>query len=82
MKSWFSKLIKPKFFELGYNEKDHCIKKKNPNTSETICSICDFSICPFADKEWFDHVRNCEHLFLRNFILTKSMGIDNIEEYK
>ena len=28
MKSWFSKLIKPKCFELGYNEKDHCIKKK------------------------------------------------------
>ena len=56
--------------------------KKYP---KTIYSICDFSICPFADKGWFDSLSNFEHLFLQIIYFykqMKSMEIDNIEEYK
>ena len=56
--------------------------KKYP---KTIYSICDFSICPFADKGWFDSFSNFEHLFLQIIYFykqMKSMEIDNIEEYK
>ena len=56
--------------------------KKYP---KTIYSICDFSICPFAGKGWFDSFSNFEHLFLQIIYFykqMKSMEIDNIEEYK
>ena len=74
LKAWFNKIIKPKFFEVGYNKKDSR-KKKNPVTNETLCCICD----PYTDKGWFDHVIEVEHLFLRNiysYSQIKTMGID------
>ena len=42
LKDWFTKLIKPKMFELDYNKKEEW-KKQNPITDSTICSICKFS---------------------------------------
>ena len=42
LKDWFTKLIKPKFFELDYDKKEEW-KKQNPITDSTIFSICKFS---------------------------------------
>ena len=84
LKAWFNKIIKPKFFEVGYDKKDSW-KEKNPVTNETLCCICDFPLDPYADKGWFDHVIEAEHLFLRNiysYLQMKTMGIDDICEYK
>ena len=41
VKLWFTKLIKPRFYELEYTKKDDW-RKKNPLTSDTVCTICDF----------------------------------------
>ena len=61
------------------------IGKKNPPTAETVCTICDFSLDPYAENGWFNHVVNFEHLFFRNIYSPsqmKSMNIDDIDEYK
>ena len=43
LKEWFSRIIKPKFFELD-DIKKQIFLKKNPidHQSKTICSICEF----------------------------------------
>lgn len=45
LKLWFNKAIKPRFFEIEY-ELRHNRRNKNPKTSDTLCSICDFPINP------------------------------------
>lgn len=84
LKAWFTKLIKPKSFELDYDKKEQW-KKQNPLTDSIICSICYFPLDPYSDNGWFEHVAKSEHLFLRNMYLAielKEMGIDDFSEYK
>ena len=84
LKAWYNNIIKPKFFEVGYDKKDSW-KEKKPVTNETLCCICDFPLGPYADKGWFDHVIEVEHLFLRHiysYSQMRTMSIDDICEYK
>ena len=46
LKGWFSKLIKPKCFELDYEKNNQYWKKHNLVTDSTKCSICDFPLDP------------------------------------
>lgn len=48
-------------------------KKKNPVTSETTCSICDFPLEPGSENGWFDHVVKAEYLFLKNIYSESEM---------
>ena len=41
LKLWFEKIIKPRFAELEYTEKDH-FRQKNNCAKDTPCSICVF----------------------------------------
>ena len=45
LKLWFNKAIKPRFFEIEYELRRNW-RNKNPKTSDTLCSICDFPINP------------------------------------
>ena len=77
----FTKLIKPRFYELQYTKKDDW-RKKNPLTSDRVCTICNFQMDPKAENRWLDHV--IEHLFKRNIYSPsqmKTMGIEDIGEY-
>ena len=56
---WFNKIIKPRFFEIQYSQKEH-FRQKNPITNQTLCSICDFPMDPQADNGWLDHVIKAE----------------------
>ena len=61
------------------------MEKKNPAADETTCSICNLPLDPYAEKGWFDHVVDSEHLFLRNIYShsqIKTMSIDDVDEYK
>ena len=78
---WFNKIIKPRFFEIQYSQKEH-FRQKNPITNQTLCSICDFPMDPQANNGWLDHVIKAEHLFLKNIYdqdEMKNMEIDNLD---
>ena len=62
LKLWFTKLIKPRFYELEYTKKDDW-RKKNPFTSDTVCTICGFPMDPYAENGWLDHVIKSEYVF-------------------
>ena len=62
---WFSRIIKPKFFELDDIKKQIFFNENSIDQSKTICSICGF-LLNIDGKSWFDFVLNCKHQFLRN----------------
>ena len=62
LKFWFNKIIRPIFFELDYSQKES-FKRDNPITKNTLYSICEFPINPYADNGWLDHVAQSVHLF-------------------
>ena len=75
---WFSRIIKPNFFETD-DIKKQIYKKENPIvSSKTICSICDF-LLDVAKGVWFNFVVKCEHLFLRNIYSTSDLIEIDIE---
>ena len=84
LNEWFSRIIKPKFFELD-NIKKQIYLKENPMVrSETKYSICGFPIDAEGGDGWFDFVVKCEHLFLRNiytFNELEQMDIETEEKY-
>ena len=76
---WFSRIIKPKFFEID-DIKEQIYLKENPVVrSKTKCSICGFPIDADGGDGWFDFVVKCEHLFLRNIYTSNELEQMNIE---
>ena len=83
LKFWFNKIIKPRSFEVDYNQKDR-FEKDNLITKENLCSICDFPINLHSDNGWLEHAAKPEHLFLRNIYdqyQMKTMKIDGFNDY-
>ena len=76
---WFSRIIKPKFFDLDDNKKQIFVKENPIDQSKTMCSICGFSLNVESDG-WFDFVVKCEHLFLRNIYNLFLRNIYNFDE--
>ena len=84
MKEWFSKIIKPQFFEIDHDKKQD-FRKKNPVDSNTVCYLCDFPLSADSEKGWFDFVVRCKYLFLKNIYSyndLKQMNIENEENYE
>ena len=48
LKDWFSRIIKPKFFEIDAAEKQK-FRKDNPLDKSSLCCLCDFYLA--ADSE-------------------------------
>ena len=65
LKDWFSRIIKPKFFEIDSAEKQK-FRKDNPLDKNLLRRLCDFPLAVDSEKDWFDFVVRCEYLFLRN----------------
>ena len=83
LKLWFNKIIKPRFFEVDYSQKDR-FEKDNPITKNTLCSICDFPINPHSDNGWLEYIAKSEHLFLGNIYdqsQMKTTEIDDLNDY-
>ena len=84
LNDWFSRIIKPKFFELDDIKKQIYLKENPIDQSKTICSVCGF-LLNVDGEGWFDFVLKCEHLFLRNIYtfddLKKKMEIETEEKY-
>ena len=79
LNEWFSRIIKPKFFETD-DIKEQIYLKENPVVrSETKCSICGFPIDAEGGDGWFDLVVKCEHLFLRNIYTSNELEQMNTE---
>ena len=79
LNEWFSRIIKPKFFEID-DIKEQIYLKENPVArSKTKCSICGFPIDADGGDGWFDFVVKCEHLFLRNIYTSNELEQMNIE---
>ena len=49
LKAWFGKIIKPKFFEIDYTNRQD-FRKKNPVDSSTVCYLCDFPLVVDSKK--------------------------------
>ena len=84
LKYWFSRLIKPNFFEIDSDKKQK-FRKGKPIDKDSLCCICDFPIAVHDEKGWLDFVVKCEYLFLRNIYSykdLKQMKIENEENYK
>ena len=84
LKDWFSRIIKPKFFEIDSAEKQK-FRKDNTLDKNSVCCLCDFPLAVDSEKGWFDFVVRCEYLFLRNIYPyedLKQMNIKNEENYK
>ena len=84
LKDWFSRIIKPKFFEIDSAEKQK-FRKDNPLDKNSLCCLCDFPLAADSEKGWFDFVVRCEYLFLRNIYSyenLKQMNIENEENYE
>ena len=41
-------------------------RENNPQTNETLCSICDFPLKPRVKTGWAEDVFKAEYLFLEN----------------
>ena len=83
LNKWFSRIIKPKFFELDDIKKQTFLKENPLDQSKTICSICGF-LLNIDGEGWFDFVLKCEHLVLRNiytFDHLKKMEIETEVKY-
>ena len=65
LNEWFSRIIKPRFFELEDIKKQIFFKENPIDQSKTTCSICGF-LLNIDGEGWFDFVLKCENLFLRN----------------
>ena len=65
LKGWFSRIIKPIFFETDSAKKKK-FRKDKPIDKDSLCYICDFPIAVDGEKGWFDFVVECKYLFLRN----------------
>lgn len=84
LKSWHTRIMKPKCFELDSYDKKEWIKN-NPLTRDAVCTICDFPMDPESESGWFDHAAKTEHLILRNIYSTEEMEkmeISNIDDCK
>ena len=84
LKASFTKIIKPKFFEIDCTKKQD-FRKENPVGSSTLCYLCDFPLVADSEKGWFDFVAGCEYLFLKNIYTYndfKEMNIKNEENYE
>ena len=56
----------------------------NPQTNETICTICDFPLNPRVENELAKHIFKAEYLFLENIFSQKQLvklKIENFERY-
>ena len=84
LKYWFSRLIKPNFFEIDSDKKQK-FRKGKPFDKDSLCCICDFPIAVDGEKSWFDFVVECEYLFPGNIYSyedLKQMKIENGENYE
>ena len=78
LKNWFVAEIKS--VEIDEDLKDDFLKNNTPKT----CQICDFSIDPFSNGGWFEHVCSAEYLYLQNIYEKKDlfrMGINDFEGF-
>ena len=72
MTDWFSRIIKPKFFEID-SIKKQIYRKENPvKKQETVCSISGF-LLDVDNVGWFDFIVKCEHLLLKTSILLTAL---------
>ena len=55
LKNWFSRIMKPKFFELDDIKKQKFLKENPIVHSKTKCSICGF-LLDVEGGDWFDFV--------------------------
>ena len=78
LKKWFSTELKQ--VEIDENLKDTFLKEHNSK----VCCICDFSIDPFVEGGWFEHVCSGEYLYLENIYEQKDlfkMGINKFKDF-
>ena len=78
LKNWISGEVKK--VDVNEVEKFHFLMNNLPHE----CQICDFSIDPFAENGWFNHVCSAEYLFLENIYSKRDlfkMGIGEIDEF-
>ena len=83
LNDWFSRIIKPKFFDVEKIKKQVFFRENPMVDSETKCSICGF-LLNIEREDWFDFVVKCKHLFLRNIYSyndRKQMNIETKEKY-
>ena len=83
LNDWFSRIIKPKFFELDDTKKQIFMKENLIVNSKTICLICGLLQDVEGDR-WFEFVVKCEHLSLRNIYTSnelKQIDIETEEKY-
>ena len=83
LNDWFSRIIKPKFFEIDDIKKQVFFKENPIVDSKARCSICGFLV-DIKGGSWFNFVVKCEHLFLRNihsYDDLKQMDIETDEKY-
>ena len=65
LNGWFSRIIKPKLFELGDIKKQKFLTENPIVDSKTRCSICGF-LLDVERGDCFDFVVKYGHFFLRN----------------
>ena len=83
LNDWFSRIIKPKLFELDDIKKQIFMKENLIVNSNTICSICGL-LQDVEGGSWFEFVVKCEHLSLRNIYTSnelKQIDIETEEKY-
>ena len=83
LNDWFSRIIKPKFFELDDTKKQIFMKENLIVNSKTICLICGL-LQDVEGDSWFEFVVKCEHLSLRNIYTSnehKQIDIETEEKY-
>ena len=83
LNDWFSRIIKPKFFELDDIQKQIFMKENLIVNSKTICLICGL-LQDVEGDSWFEFVVKCEHLSLRNIYTSnelKQIDIETEEKY-
>ena len=83
LNDWFSRIIKPKFFELDDIQKQIFMKKNLIVNSKAICLICGL-LQDVEGDSWFEFVVKCEHLSLRNIYTSnelKQIDIETEEKY-
>ena len=71
LKDWFSRIIKPKYFEIDSAEKQK-IRKDNPLDKNSLCCLCDFPLAADIEKSWFDFVLSANIYSYETFSRTKT----------
>ena len=77
LKSWFQH---QKVLKLDEETKMD-FRTLNPQTNETICTICYFPLNPRVENGWAEHVFKAEYLFLENIFSQRQLVKTKIENF-